>query len=246
MRDGDEWVVNGEKIWNSRMDAASHDLVFADPRRGRRRRGHHRLPGTDSPGFEVLEFLWTFNMPTDLPTSSWATCGSPRAIFGGGARACRWSALLQREPHPGRPPAWAPPGTASTGPSSTPRCASPSASPRDQPGHPVPARGAADPGRDAAGADPQTHGGWTPTGRSPSPSGCRCATTGPTAVLRGRRPGHAGPGGWATAPHPVRAHLPPPPPLPHHRGRRGDPDARGGGLHVRLHVPDRAKGSLPP
>ena len=29
------------------------------------------------------------------------------------------------------------------------------------------------------------------------------------------------------APHALRAHLPPPPPLPHHRGHRGDPDPQG-------------------
>ena len=66
VRDG-EWVVNGEKIWNSGMDAASHDLVFARTH-GEAGDGEGItafLVPTDSPGFEVLEFLWTFNMPTD-------------------------------------------------------------------------------------------------------------------------------------------------------------------------------------
>ena len=40
----------------------------------------------------------------------------------------------------------------------------------------------------------------------------------------------------------VRAHLPPPPPLPHHRGRRGDPDAARRRLHVRLHEAAGAEG----
>ena len=35
------------------------------------------------------------------------------------------------------------------------------------------------------------------------------------------------------APQAVRAHLPPPPPLPHHRGLRGDPDPARGRRHVR-------------
>jgi alkylation response protein AidB-like acyl-CoA dehydrogenase len=39
----------------------------------------------------------------------------------------------------------------------------------------------------------------------------------------------------------VRAHLPPPPPLSHHRGRGGDPDAPRGRLHVRLYGPARAQ-----
>ena len=43
-------------------------------------------------------------------------------------------------------------------------------------------------------------------------------------------------------PQAVRAHLPPPPPLPHHRGRRGDPDAPRRRLHVRLHEAARAEG----
>src|SRR5262249_21568188 len=43
--------------------------------------------------------------------------------------------------------------------------------------------------------------------------------------VRRRRP--RDPGAWRHrlfAPHAVRAHLPPPPALPHHRGLRGDPD----------------------
>ena len=36
-------------------------------------------------------------------------------------------------------------------------------------------------------------------------------------------------------PQAVRAHLPPPSPLPHHRGLGGDPDAQSRGLPVRLH-----------
>jgi acyl-CoA dehydrogenase len=67
VRDGDEWVINGEKIWNSGMDAASHDLIFARTS-GEAGDGEGItafLTPTDSPGFEILEFLWTFNMPTD-------------------------------------------------------------------------------------------------------------------------------------------------------------------------------------
>src|SRR3546814_1887468 len=53
--------------------------------------------------------------------------------------------------------------------------------------------------------------------------------------LRGRRPRAAGP--WRDrlfAAQAVRAHLSPPSPLPHHRGRGRDSDAQGGGLSVRL------------
>src|SRR5262245_29001014 len=67
VRDGDDWVINGEKTWNTGVHAASADLIFA------RTSGQ---PGdadgitaflipVSSPGFTVEEYLWTFNMPTD-------------------------------------------------------------------------------------------------------------------------------------------------------------------------------------
>ena len=66
-RDGDEWVINGEKTWNTGIHAAQYDLIFA---RTSGKAGDGMgitafLVPTNSPGFEVLEFLWTFNMPTD-------------------------------------------------------------------------------------------------------------------------------------------------------------------------------------
>ena len=66
-REGDEWVINGGKTWNTGIHHAGHDLVFArtsgSPGDGRGITGF--LVPTDSPGFKVEEFLWTFNMPTD-------------------------------------------------------------------------------------------------------------------------------------------------------------------------------------
>jgi alkylation response protein AidB-like acyl-CoA dehydrogenase len=65
-RDGD-WVINGRKRWNTGVHSATHDLVFA---RTSGEPGHARgitafLVPTDSLGFEVPFFWWTFNMPSD-------------------------------------------------------------------------------------------------------------------------------------------------------------------------------------
>jgi alkylation response protein AidB-like acyl-CoA dehydrogenase len=89
VRDGDEWFINGEKIWNSGMDAASHDLIFARTS-GEAGDGEGItafLTPTDSPGFEILEFLWTFNMPTDHAHIRLTDVRVPHeAIFGGEGR----------------------------------------------------------------------------------------------------------------------------------------------------------------
>lgn len=66
-REGDEWVINGEKTWNTGIHNATHDLIFA------RTAGE---PGdgsgitcffvpSDAKGFKVEGYLWTFNMPSD-------------------------------------------------------------------------------------------------------------------------------------------------------------------------------------
>jgi len=72
VRDGDQWVINGGKMWNTGVHAATHDFIFA---RHSNRDGSARgigcfLVPTDSPGFKIEEYLWTFNMPTDHPRIS--------------------------------------------------------------------------------------------------------------------------------------------------------------------------------
>ena len=66
-RDGDEWVIDGMKRWNSGLHHATHDIIFArtsgDP--GSARGITAFLVPTDNPGFNVDFFWWTFNMPTD-------------------------------------------------------------------------------------------------------------------------------------------------------------------------------------
>ncbi len=66
-RSADGWVINGEKTWNTGVHTASHDLIFARTS-GKAGDGEGItafLVPMDAPGFEVLEYLWTFNMPTD-------------------------------------------------------------------------------------------------------------------------------------------------------------------------------------
>ncbi len=67
VRDGDEWVINGEKTWNTGIHAATHDLIFARTS-GKAGDGNgitaFLVPAAAS-GFKVEEMLWTFNMPTD-------------------------------------------------------------------------------------------------------------------------------------------------------------------------------------
>ncbi len=66
-RDGDEWVISGEKYWNTGLHHATHDYIFArtsgEPGDGRGITCF--IVPTDSPGFQIEELLWTINMPTD-------------------------------------------------------------------------------------------------------------------------------------------------------------------------------------
>jgi alkylation response protein AidB-like acyl-CoA dehydrogenase len=85
-RDGDEWVINGNKTWNTGLHAATHDLIFArtsgEP--GQPRGITAFIVPTDTPGFKVEQFLWTFNMPTDHATISLTNVRVHKStIFGG-------------------------------------------------------------------------------------------------------------------------------------------------------------------
>ncbi len=89
VRDGDEWVITGEKTWNTGIHSAQYDLIFARTS-GAAGDGDGItafLVPTDSAGFEVLEFLWTFNMPTDHAHIRLTEVRVPHsAIFGGEGR----------------------------------------------------------------------------------------------------------------------------------------------------------------
>jgi acyl-CoA dehydrogenase len=66
-RDGDTWVINGRKRFNSGMHRASHDLVFArtSGAPGEPRGITAFIVPRDAPGLDVEFMWWTFNMPSD-------------------------------------------------------------------------------------------------------------------------------------------------------------------------------------
>ncbi|HZU71309.1 MAG TPA: acyl-CoA dehydrogenase family protein [Acidimicrobiales bacterium] len=89
VRDGDEWVINGEKTWNTGIHRATYDLIFARTS-GRPGDGDGItcfLVPTDSEGFRVEEYLWTFNMPTDHAHITLTDVRVPHSsVFGGEGR----------------------------------------------------------------------------------------------------------------------------------------------------------------
>ena len=91
-RDGGQWVINGEKTWNTGVHAAQYDLVLARTS-GTAGDGDGItafLVPTDAPGFTVEEYLWTFNMPTDHAHVKLTGVRVPdQAIFGGEGRGLR-------------------------------------------------------------------------------------------------------------------------------------------------------------
>lgn len=89
VRDGDEWIINGEKTWNTGIHKAQYDMVMARTSGG---------PGDGegitafltpmaADGVKIEEMLWTFNMPTDHGRVSFTNVRVPHgAIFGGEGR----------------------------------------------------------------------------------------------------------------------------------------------------------------
>jgi len=65
--DGQDWVINGSKRFNTGVHRATHDLVFArtSGKAGDATGITAFLVPTDSPGFAVPFYWWTFNMPSD-------------------------------------------------------------------------------------------------------------------------------------------------------------------------------------
>lgn len=86
VRDGQDWVINGEKTWNTGVHVAQADLVMArtsgSPGDGLGITAF--LVPMNTPGLNVEEYLWTFNMPSDHARVSFKDVRVPHsAIFGG-------------------------------------------------------------------------------------------------------------------------------------------------------------------
>lgn len=66
-RDGDDWVINGEKRFNSLVDCSQYDIVFARTggEDGKADGITAFLVPIPTPGFSIPFNHWTFNMPSD-------------------------------------------------------------------------------------------------------------------------------------------------------------------------------------
>jgi acyl-CoA dehydrogenase len=89
VREGDEWIVNGEKTWNTGIHKAQYDMVMARTS-GKPGDGDGItafLVPMKAKGVKIEEMLWTFNMPTDHGRVSFTNVRVPHAsIFGGEGR----------------------------------------------------------------------------------------------------------------------------------------------------------------
>ncbi|MDP3736926.1 MAG: acyl-CoA dehydrogenase family protein [Hyphomonadaceae bacterium] len=85
-RDGDHWIIDGEKTWNTGVHKASHDMIMARTS-GKAGDGDGItafLVPIKSPGFTIEEYLWTFNMPSDHAHITLKGVRVPdSAVFGG-------------------------------------------------------------------------------------------------------------------------------------------------------------------
>lgn len=65
----DGWLINGEKMWTTGMHVATHCATFCrtSGKDGAARGITCLLVPSETPGVEIGEYIWTFNMPTDHP-----------------------------------------------------------------------------------------------------------------------------------------------------------------------------------
>ncbi len=89
IRQGNDFVINGVKTWNTGIHVAEYDMVMArtSGKAGDAQGITAFLVPMKAPGVKIEEFLWTFNMPSDHGTVSFTDVVVPEsAIFGGEGR----------------------------------------------------------------------------------------------------------------------------------------------------------------
>ncbi len=81
LRDGDDWVINGVKRFNTGLHDATHDVVFArtSGKAGDAKGITAFIVPTDTPGLSVDFMWWTFNMPSDHPEVTLKDVSVPRS-----------------------------------------------------------------------------------------------------------------------------------------------------------------------
>jgi len=89
VREGSDWIINGEKTWNTGIHVADCDMIMArtSGSAGAASGITAFLVPMASEGLQIEEYLWTFNMPTDHGRVSLRNVRVPDgAIFGGEGR----------------------------------------------------------------------------------------------------------------------------------------------------------------
>jgi acyl-CoA dehydrogenase len=85
VKDGNGWRINGEKMWNTGVHAATHDMVFCRTSGpdGDARGLTCLIVPMNAEGVKIEEYMWTFNMPTDHARVSFTNVWVPdSALFG--------------------------------------------------------------------------------------------------------------------------------------------------------------------
>ncbi len=85
VKDGDGWIINGAKMWNTGVHIASHDMVFCrtSGKAGDAKGISCFLVPMNAPGVNVEFYYWTFNMPTDHAHVTFKNVRVPdEALFG--------------------------------------------------------------------------------------------------------------------------------------------------------------------
>lgn len=82
-KEGDEWVINGIKRWNSQVYRAKADLVFArtSGKDGDAKGVTAFIVPMSTPGVKILFNHWTFNMPSDHPEVGFTNVRVPNSAI---------------------------------------------------------------------------------------------------------------------------------------------------------------------